>query len=308
MTVRIGTRRSPLALQQTRSVADALEALLEASVEIVPVTTRGDVDPAPLASIGGTGVFVSALREKLLDGSIDLAVHSLKDLPTAAAPGLVLAAVPRRADARDALVGAPLAALQPGSRVGTGSPRRAAALHAMGRRLAVLPVRGNIDTRLQLVHDGVLDAVVLATAGLLRLGRDDVPVQPLDPEVMPPAPGQGALAVECREDVAPDLAAALATLDDPASHVCVAAERAALAGLEAGCSAPVGAFAEVVDHQVVLRARVWSGDGTRVITGEARGAPNDPVDLGRRLALDLLGQGANDLISTPTPQPEETAL
>lgn len=305
--IRIGTRRSPLAMRQTQDVADALAGMLDRRVQLVTITTRGDVDAAPLASIGGTGVFVSALRDALLRGEVDLAVHSLKDLPTAPADGLRLAAVPARADVRDALVGLTTAQLAPGTRVGTGSPRRAAALHAMGRGVVVVAIRGNLDTRLQMVRDGQLDAVVLAAAALARLGRDDLPVEPLDPTAMVPAPGQGALVVESRPALPDDLAHALAMLDHPASRVAVTAERAVLAGLQAGCSAPVGALASVAD-QLVLNARVWSRDGLEVVSGQAHGPAASAADLGHSLASDLLAGGATTLIPTQQPELKETAL
>lgn len=306
--VRIGTRRSPLARRQSQQVADLLAQLLGRPVTLVDVTTRGDVDPAPLAAIGGAGVFVSALRSSLLDGEVDLAVHSMKDLPTADAPGLSLAAVPARLDPRDALVGTRLDALRPGARVGTGSPRRAAALRALGRGVEPVAIRGNVDTRLEMVRQGRLDAVVLAVAGLTRLGRRDLVVDPLDPTVMLPAPGQGALAVEACHDVTDDLAAALSALDDAASRAAVAAERAALAGLQAGCSAPVGAVGLVVGHEVALDARVWSQDGRDVVAGHARGPAARAASVGRTLARDLLARGAATLMSTPNPELKETAL
>lgn len=314
--IRIGTRRSPLARRQTQGVADALAALLDRDVEIVTVTTRGDVDQAPLASIGGTGVFVSALRDALLAGEVDLAVHSLKDLPTAPAAGLRLAAVPTRADPRDMLVGLALSDLRPGTRVGTGSPRRAAALAAMDVGVVPVPIRGNIDTRLRMVADGHLDAVVLAAAALSRLGRGQLPAglpaEPIDPSLMLPAPGQGALAVEsrreCDDDLAADLAAGLAAIDDPDSRAAVTAERAALAGLEAGCSAPVGALAVVAHGRVTLQARVWSRDGQHVVSGTAHDARERAEALGHYLAGDLLARGAADLIPAQQPELKETAL
>ena len=305
--IRIGTRRSPLAMRQTQDVADALTGVLDRRVELVTITTRGDVDSAALASIGGTGVFVSALRDSLLRGEVDLAVHSLKDLPTAPAEGLRLAAVPRRADARDALVGLPLDDVRPGTRVGTGSPRRAAALHALGRGVVPVAIRGNIDTRLQMVRDGALDAVVLAAAGLARLSRHDLPVEPLDPVAMLPAPGQGALAVESRPVLPDDLSEALSRLDDGDSRAAVLAERTVLAGLEAGCSAPVGALATVAD-ELVLNARVWSHDGREVVSGRVRGPAASAARLGRSLAEDLLAGGAATLIPAQQPERKETAL
>jgi len=204
-TVRIGTRASALATVQARLIGDAITASGRA-VELVPITTYGDTSREDLAQIGGTGVFVTALREALLAGTVDVAVHSLKDLPTGDAPGLCIAAVPAREDPRDALVARDaltLGELAAGSRVGTGSPRRTAQLRALGLGLDVVPVRGNVDTRLRLVADGELDAVVLARAGLARLGRLDAATEVIDPIQMLPAPGQGALAVECRHPAGP---------------------------------------------------------------------------------------------------------
>lgn len=306
--IRIGTRRSPLARRQSQQVADLLARRLERPVSLVEVTTRGDVDPAPLAAIGGAGVFVGALRTALANGDVDLAVHSMKDLPTADAPGLRLAAVPARLDARDALVGARLTGLRPGARVGTGSPRRAAALRALGRGVEPVAIRGNIDTRIAMVGEGRLDAVVLAMAGLARLGRHDLVLDPLDPTLMPPAPGQGALAVESRHDVEGDLAAALAAVDDARSRAAVAAERAVLAGLQAGCSAPVGALGVVEQDEVALTARVWSPDGHEAVSGHLRGPLAEAASLGFALARDLLARGAATLMSTPIPELKETAL
>ncbi len=216
-------------------------------VEIVEIVTYGDRSTAALAQIGGTGVFVSALRDALLAGDIDLAVHSYKDLPTAPADGLLIAAVPLREDPRDVLVardGLTLGELPPGARIGTGSPRRAAQLRALGFGVEVVPIRGNVDTRLRKVADGELDAVVLARAGLARLDRLDAVTEVLDPLWLLPAPGQGALAVECRAADAA-LVGELGALDHPDSRAAVTAERALLTALEAGCTAPVGGLAEV---------------------------------------------------------------
>jgi hydroxymethylbilane synthase len=301
--LRVGTRRSALARRQSADVAAAVEALLDRPVDLVDVTTRGDIDPAPLADIGGTGVFVSALRDALLRGEVDLAVHSLKDLPTAPPDGLALAAVPPRADPRDALCardGLTLDALPGGARVGTGSPRRAAALRALRPDLDVQQVRGNVDTRLGLVAGGHLDAVVLACAGLARLGRDDAVTEVLQPTLMLPAPGQGALAVEVRDDAPAVLREALARLDDPDSRAAVTAERSLLATLEAGCSAPVGALATVTGGTLTLTAAVLDPNGARQVTGRLSGARVDAVETGRHLALSLLNDGAADLVSLDT--------
>ena len=219
-TLRLGSRRSPMAIAQSRQVADLITERTGCRVEIVGVTTLGDVSREQLTQIGGTGVFVSALREALLGGEVDLAVHSLKDLPTGPAAGIVLAAVPARDDPRDALVardGAKLADLPPGARIGTGSPRRAAQLLGLRTDLRCVPIRGNAGTRLGKVTDGELDGVVLAYAGLARIGYVHAVTQVFEPDEMLPAPGQGALAVECR-DGDPELAALLATVNDDGEH------------------------------------------------------------------------------------------
>ncbi|GAC1328251.1 MAG: hydroxymethylbilane synthase [Mycobacteriales bacterium] len=301
-TLRLGTRRSALALAQSGGVAATMLAQLDLAAELVEVTTYGDVSAAAITQIGGTGVFVTALRDALLAGQVDLAVHSYKDLPTADAPGLVVAAVPPREDARDVLVasrGRTLADLEPGSRVGTGSPRRAAQLHALGLGIDVVPVRGNVDTRLRKVADGELDGVVLARAGLSRLGRLAEVTEDIDPIQMLPAPGQGALASECRSDD-DDLLALLAALDDPDARSAVTAERALLAALEAGCTAPVGAYAEVVEGddgpELSLRAVVAAVDGSDEIRLSASGRVDQAAELGRSLAAELLDRGAAALM------------
>ena len=300
MTLRLGTRGSALALAQSGHVADSLRALGH-DVELVRITTRGDTSSAAISQLGGTGVFVTALRDALLEGKVDLAVHSYKDLPTAPAPGLVVAAIPPRQDARDALVardGLTLGELPAGARIGTGSPRRTAQLRALGMGHRIVGVRGNVDTRVGYVRSGELDAVVLARAGLARLGRLGEITETLDPLQVLPAPAQGALAVECRDDN--DLAAALKALDDPDSRVAVEAERALLAALEAGCSAPVGALAEVVDDDdgpaVYLRGLVAALDGSDVVRLSATGPTHDAPGVGQRLAAELLDLGAATLM------------
>jgi len=302
--LRLGTRASQLALTQSGHVADAVRALGH-EVELVHVTTRGDVSAAAIAQLGGTGVFVTALRDALVAGDVDFAVHSYKDLPTAPAPGLVLAAIPPRQDPRDALVardGLTLGELPTGARIGTGSPRRMAQLRALGLGLEVVPIRGNVDTRIGYVTKGELDAVVLARAGLARLDRLDEITETLDPLQVLPAPAQGALAVECREG---DLVAVLAALDDAATRTAVAAERSLLAALEAGCSAPVGALAEVVEDDdgpaVFLRGVVAALDGSDTLRLTATGPATDAAGVGRRLAAELLELGAADLMGHQTP-------
>ena len=302
MTIRIATRGSLLARTQSGHVADALRAASGREVELVHVSTHGDVDQTtPLASFGGVGVFVTAVREAVLRGDADVAVHSLKDLPTQPAEGLVVGAVPERQDPRDVLVardGLTLDTLAPGARVGTGSPRRAAQLLALRPDLDVVALRGNVDTRVRAVTDGTLDAVVLARAGLARIGRLEVVTQEIGTDQMLPAPAQGALAVECRGDDAAVLDA-LRLLDDAPTRVAVTAERALLAQLEAGCSAPVGAYATVSgsgDELLVhLDGRVVSLDGRSQVRKSVTGPARDAEEIGRSLARDLLAAGAPGL-------------
>jgi len=305
-TLRLGSRRSPMAIAQSRQVAGLITERTGRQVEIVGVTTLGDVSRAQLTQIGGTGVFVSALRDALRGGEVDLAVHSLKDLPTGPAAGVVLAAVPARDDPRDALVGrdrAKLADLPAGARIGTGSPRRAAQLLGLRRDLHCVPIRGNAGTRLGKVAEGELDGVVLAYAGLVRIGRGHAVTQVFEPDEMLPAPGQGALAVECR-DGEPELAALLAAVTDEASVAAVTAERSLLEALAAGCSAPVGAYAEGTEP-LRMRAAVMSTDGTRVLRAHGSASGADARRLGRDLAAELLGRGASDLISGQQGQGEQ---
>jgi hydroxymethylbilane synthase len=301
--LRVGTRASQLARTQSGHVADALRAALGREVVLVDVSTEGDVSGAPLASFGGVGVFVSALRDALLRGDVDVAVHSLKDLPTAPHDGIALAAVPRREDPRDVVVardGLTLGELAPGARVGTGSPRRAAQLHALGLGFVVAGIRGNVDTRIRKVSEGEFDAVVLARAGIARLGRLDEVTEVLDPIQMLPAPGQGALAVECRAADTDLVAEVRGALDDRHARAAVTVERTVLADLEAGCSAPVGALAEVADgddgEELWVRAVALSHDGGLSIRRSATGTPSDPVEVGHRLAKEMLTDGAGTLI------------
>lgn len=299
MRIRLGTRGSELARTQSGLVADALRRLGH-EVELVIVRTEGDTNRASLRSLGGLGVFAAALRAAVLAGDVDIAVHSCKDLPVAPVDGLAIAAMPSRADDRDVLVGAPtLADLPPDARVGTGSPRRGAQVLAARPDVRIIDIRGNVGTRIGYVRDGELDAVVLAAAGLSRLGlfadgaAGGVPGGVLD---LWPAPAQGALAIECRADDA-GVGSALAPLDDPATRLAVTAERAVLAGLQAGCAAPVGVRSSVTDGHYRLSVRVWSEDGTRSLTA-SRTIPRpdaDPDDLGRRLSSDLIVQGAAEI-------------
>ncbi len=300
--IRVGTRASELARTQSRLVADALAAGTGQRCTLVPVTTYGDVSSGPLSQIGGSGVFVAALRTALLTGQVDVAVHSFKDLPTAPEPDLVVAAVPAREDPRDVLVardGLTLTDLPPGSRVGTGSPRRAAQLRALGLGLDVLDIRGNVGTRLRQVADGAVDAVLLAAAGLARLGRLDEVTQVLDPDQMVPAPGQGALAVECRAADDPLRAVVREILEHPPTSIAVTAERSLLAALEAGCTAPVGALAEIADDGDALRLRavVAELDGRTVVRRSATAPVADAAELGRDLAQQMLTDGAAELFA-----------
>ena len=304
--VRVGTRASTLARTQSGQVADLIAHHLGRPAELVEVTTEGDVNRAPLASLGGAGVFVGALREALLRGEVDVAVHSLKDLPTAGHPGVAVVAVPPREDPRDALVardGLTLAELPVGSVIGTGSPRRAAQLRALGLGHQVVAIRGNVDTRVGKVRAGELDAVVLARAGLSRIGRLDEITETIDPLQMLPAPGQGALAVECRADDQELGEAVAAALDDPQTRTAVTAERSLLATLEAGCSAPVGALAEVVEGdegpELWMRAVVMSEDGALTVRMSATGDVRDPQGTGERLAKEMLEDGAAELMNGP---------
>ncbi|MGJ7905715.1 hydroxymethylbilane synthase [Actinopolyspora sp. H202] len=303
-TLRIGTRGSALAMAQSSMVAEELERA-GYTTELVRIATSGDQSEAPVTEIG-VGVFTSALREALAAGEVDVAVHSFKDLPTAPDPRLALAAVPPREDPRDALVARDdltLGELPPGSVVGTGSPRRASQLEALGLGLETRGIRGNVDTRMRKVSDGELDAVVLARAGLARVGRLEVITESLDPLQMLPAPAQGALAVECRVDDVDTEHLLQSVLDDEASRVAVAAERAMLAALEAGCTAPVGALAGVVedlddDGRVVYRLSmrgVVATDENRLVRASATGETTAAEQLGKDVAAQLLEARAASL-------------
>ncbi|MFE5936078.1 hydroxymethylbilane synthase [Streptomyces sp. NPDC056470] len=318
--LRLGTRRSKLAMAQSGHVAEAVRRTTGRPVELVEITTYGDVSREHLAQIGGTGVFVAALRDALLAGEVDFAVHSLKDLPTTLHPDLVLAAIPEREDPRDVLVareGVTLDRLPDGARIGTGSPRRAAQLNAYARShgltIETVPIRGNIDTRVGYVRGGELDAVVLAAAGLNRIGgtaelTGSLSLDHLSVDSVLPAPGQGALAIECLASDA-DLVAALAVHDDPHTRAAVTAERSLLAALEAGCSAPVGALADLLAEdsgrgQIVtemrLRGVVGTTDGSTLVqlstTGPVPASHDEAMALGRELADEMLAKGAAGLM------------
>jgi hydroxymethylbilane synthase len=301
--LRLGTRGSLLALAQARQIARRLGEQCGRPAVLVTVATPGDAGTEPNERLGTTGVFTSTLREALLRGDVDLVVHSGKDLPTAPVPGLRVAAYPAREDPRDALVwpgGTSLDALPPGARIGTGSPRRAALLRAAGRQLEIVPIRGNVDTRLRKLAAGQVDALVLAMAGLRRLGLLDRHATPLCPSQLMPAPAQGVLAIECRTDD-PVTAARLASLDHPPSRAAAIAERGFLAALGAGCSVPVGALAELAaeaagEPQVRLSGVIAAPDGSTVIRGHLAGAAGDGAALGRQLAQALLEEGGAKLL------------
>ena len=307
--IRVGTRGSALAMAQTTAVANRIQAATSTEVEIIPITTHGDVSRESLSSLGGTGVFASALREALLNDECDVVVHSFKDLPTDPYAGLVIGATPKRADARDVLCardGYTLATLPEGAKVGTGSPRRAAQLRESRPDLEVVDIRGNVGTRLALVEDETLHAVVLAAAGLGRLGLlENMATDYLELSDWPTAPGQGALAIEVRQGK-PDrlLTKALAVLNHATTQATVTAERHVLARLEAGCAAPIGATAVIDDGLLFLTATVYSPDGTRRITASHAATPEShsvadlqdaALDVAERAARELLAGGAAEI-------------
>lgn len=302
MKILLGTRASALATTQSGMVADSLVAAaakrgIEVEVELVPITTDGDISRGSLVGLSEVGVFVTALRSALVEGDCDVIVHSLKDMPVALHPELELAAITEREDVRDALCsgGVAFADLPVGARVGTGSPRRSAQLLVLRPDLVAVPIRGNVDTRLSLVG-GDVDAVILAAAGLNRLGRGNEADDLFDPEDMLPAPGQGALAVEIARDAPEHLAEIVRALDHPATRTAVTAERAALAVLDAGCSAPVGALGVVDGDSLTLRVRVMRADGSLVLNEVSRGQSQDGESMGRGAAWSLLGRGAASLM------------
>jgi hydroxymethylbilane synthase len=296
-TIVIGSRGSQLALWQAHHIAAKLADLgTETRIEIIK-TTGDKITDVPLAKVGGKGLFTKEIEEALLARAIDVAVHSLKDVPSEVPEGLTLAAIPEREDPRDALVGRPLEELGDGARVGTSSLRRASQLRALGQGIAIEMLRGNVDTRLRKLDQGDYDAIVLAAAGLKRLGLEGRIRELLPPAIMCPAVGQGALAIETRmNDQAFEL---VRKLDHMESRIAITAERAMLAALGGGCQVPVGGYAVVNGKIVRLRAIVASPDGSRVIRGELSGASSDdhPAQIGAALADDLLSRGAREILS-----------
>ncbi len=298
--VRIGTRGSALALRQAEAVATALRAAWAGLVcEVVPIRTSGDrLATAHLAEIGGKGLFVKEIDEALLEARVDVAVHSLKDLPAVRPDGVVLAAFPPREDPRDVLVAesaATLGTLPRGARVGTSSLRRSVQLRARRPDLQAAAVRGNVDTRLAKLRQGQYDALLLAAAGLRRLGLFEVTATPLDPEEMLPAVGQGTLAVECRAGDAP-VARLVGALDDPPTRAASLAERALLEGLGGACTTPLAAYARIEGDALRLDAWVATPDGARALRDAAVGDVRAPEAVGRHLAGRLLGAGAGELV------------
>ncbi len=294
--LRIGSRASPLARWQAEWVASRVDC----PTVLVWVRSGGDADRrTPLADFGGVGVFTQALHRAMADDRADCAVHSLKDLPVEDEEGTLLACVPERADPRDALVARDdrtLASLPEGASVGTGSPRRSAQLLRRRPDLAIVPIRGNVDTRLDKVRRGDLDGVVLAIAGLRRLGHEDRVTEVFEPDVMLPAAGQGALGITIRRgDVHAE--ACLAPIRDVRAAAAVTAERAALHRLGAGCHAPVGALGVVADGVVTLRVRAIALDGRSVVEGEAHGPLSEAARVGRDVAEDMLARGAGPLVA-----------
>jgi hydroxymethylbilane synthase len=299
--IRIATRRSALALAQSGAVARALGEALGCETELVPLVTSGDrLADAPLARIGGKGLFVKEIEEALLDGRADLAVHSAKDLPAGTSPGLALAAFPKRADPRDALIaraaGATLLGLPQGARVGTGSARRTSQLLALRPDLVLVPLRGNVDTRLSRLYERDLDAIVLACAGLERLGRAGEIHERIDPGLLLPAVGQGTLALQTR--AGDPLEAELRALDDAETRACLLAERAFLAELEGDCNVPLAAFAEPAPGgRLRLRALVASSDGRALVRSEAAGAAGEAEAAGRRAGREVLAKGGAEILA-----------
>ncbi|MBK9167417.1 MAG: hydroxymethylbilane synthase [Bryobacterales bacterium] len=290
----IGSRGSQLALWQARWVAGELEALgHECRIEIIR-TTGDKIQDVPLAQVGTKGLFTKEIEEALLAGTIDLAVHSLKDLPTVLPEGLVLAATPERADPRDALVGRTLDALGAGARVGTSSLRRAAQLRHLRPDLVLEPVRGNVDTRLRKLDEGQYDAIVLAASGLERLGLGARIAAPLDPGTMCPAVGQGALGIETREDGA--AREACTALEHTPTRLAVTAERSVLEALGGGCQIPMGAYAAVQGVTLRVEAVVASPDGAKLIRASAEGSAAEAASTGAALGASLLARGAAALI------------
>lgn len=301
--IRIGTRGSPLALAQAHEARDRLMATSgrpAAGFDVVVIRTSGDrIQDRPLAEAGGKGLFTKEIEDALLAREIDLAVHSMKDMPTVLPAGLSMAAMLPRADVRDAfisLTARSLADLKPGARVGTSSLRRAAQVLRLRPDVTIVPFRGNVQTRLKKLADGVADATLLAVAGLDRLGMQDRVTAAIDPNEMLPAVAQGAIGVEIRadDDAVRHL---LAPLDDPPTALCVGAERAFLARLEGSCRTPIAGLARLDQGQIVIRGEILTPDGREAFIGERRGRPEQALKLGEALADDLLAAAGPDFLA-----------
>ena len=294
--LRIGTRGSLLAKWQAESIRKRLFAATGVEAEIVVIKTAGDkMQQVPLTQIGGKGIFIKELEEALLDETIDLAVHSVKDVPTDTPSRLMFPAVCRRDDVRDCLVGSTLANLRKGARVGTGSLRRRAQLLHIRPDLDIRDLRGNVDTRLRKVESGEYEAILLAKAGLDRLGVSQRIAEILSPEVCMPAVGQGAIAVECRLKDA-ETADILAPLDDAETRTAIIAERALLAALQGGCQLPLGAWARIERGELVLEACVCSVDGVQYVKQRATAPPEQAAALGEHMARLLIEAGAQSIL------------
>ncbi|HET7522454.1 MAG TPA: hydroxymethylbilane synthase [Bacillales bacterium] len=299
-TLVVGSRKSKLALKQSHTVIESLRSLREPyQYDLKKIVTKGDrILDVTLSKIGGKGLFVKEIEKAMFDGEIDMAVHSMKDMPAELPDGLVLACIPRRADPRDVLISKhhrPFFELPEGAVIGTSSLRRGAQVLAKRPDLAIEPIRGNIDTRLRKLEEGHFDAIILAAAGLQRMGwSHDVVTEFLDQDVCLPAVGQGALAIECRSDDE-ELLRLLDGLNDEETFRTVSAERAFLHRLEGSCQTPIAAYAELDNETIILKGLVTSPDGKVVFQGKKTGT--DPVGIGRELAQDLLNQGANDILA-----------
>jgi hydroxymethylbilane synthase len=299
--LRVGTRGSALALAQAEGVRKAIsEVISHRNFELVPITTTGDTMPGPIPAVGGKGLFTNDIQDALATGKIDLAVHSAKDLPAEPFEGVVLAAVPPREDPRDALLtrhGGGLAKLPPGTTVGTSSLRRSVQLLALGRGLVPTSIRGNVDTRLRKLSGGEVQALVVALAGLRRLGKDARVAEVLATTVMLPAPGQGALAVECRAGDK-DMREALSKIEDSLARRAFEAERAFMVALGGSCNVPLGALATLDGNSIKLRGLVGTLDGSRILRAEAKGS--DPLSVAETLAEQMRSQGADEIIAAVT--------
>ncbi len=299
-TLRLGTRGSALARAQTAGIAAQLKASNpDLEVEEIIVRTRGDAMlGSPIHELGGKGLFVKEIEDALLRGDIDAAVHSLKDLPSELPEGLILASIPEREEPWDALVsrgGESIRGLVPGSRIGTSSLRRIAQIRRYRRDLEIVELRGNVDTRLEKVAAGEVEAAVLALAGLKRLGLEERATETLAPELMLPAPGQGALAIETRDDDAATRRL-MEGLDHLETKRAVTSERAVMARLEGGCQLPLAVFAEIRKGEFHIKARLASVAGERMVEKERTGSPDDSMQLGEDLAEDVLAHGGAEIL------------